>query len=110
MAFIIRYDAVSDGAEIGRRFDKIPLYGIERAMGIDDTLPDAEDGSKLLLVKFKMYDDDGELYYEGELHDDADCMNQSAALRWGESNAGCTTIKVFREGSESGDRWIQEIG
>ena len=55
-------------------------------------------------VKFRLYDDDGELYYEGELHDDDECLNQQAALKWGEADAGCTTIKVLRNG-----KWTLEI-
>ena len=56
-------------------------------------------------VEFRLYDDDGELYYEGMLHDDDECLNQEAALRWGEGDAGCTLIKVKR-----GERWVVEIG
>jgi hypothetical protein len=56
-------------------------------------------------VKFRLYDDDGELYYEGVLEDDDDCENQTAALRWGESMAGCTRITVERDGE-----YVQEIG
>lgn len=56
-------------------------------------------------VDFQLYDDDGELYYEGTCDDDDECENQSAALKWAEGDAGCTTIKVKR-----GDEWVQEIG
>lgn len=79
---------------------QMPRYGIERAMGEDDSLPRV---SKC--VDFRMYDDDGELYYEGLLDDDDECVNQIAALRFGEADAGCTTIRVKRNGE-----WVQEIG
>lgn len=84
----------------------MPLYIMERVMGIEEEdLPNALDLGENKLILFRLYDDDGELYYEGRLHDDDDCENQSAALRFGESDAGCTTIKVFRDGE-----WKQEIG
>lgn len=56
-------------------------------------------------VAFLLFDDDGELYYSGWLNDDPDCANQSAALKWAAADAGCTTIKVLRDG-----KWVQEIG
>jgi hypothetical protein len=65
----------------------------------------AEKTSTLPLIPFRLYDDDGELYYEGILHDDEECLNQSAALRWAEGDAGCTTIKVLRN-----NEWELEIG
>jgi len=58
----------------------------------------------LPLIKFRLYDDDGELYYEGVLHDDNECLNQQAALTYGMIDAGCTTIKVKR-----GRVWTQDI-
>lgn len=80
--------------------DRMPLYGIERALGEDDSLPVAESR-----VAFKLYDDDGEFIYGGMLDDDDECVNQSAALRYGESDEGATVIKVKR-----GADWRQEIG
>jgi hypothetical protein len=80
---------------------RMPLYGVERAMGVDDRLPD----SRKPVVNFRLYDDDGELMYEGFCDDDDECENQSAALRWGETMAGCTRIDVKRD-----DKWIGEIG
>jgi hypothetical protein len=114
MSFTITRDHV-DSIPTPHTVTKMPLYGIERAMGEDDTLP----GSRRqvgavgvhFLVDFKMYDDDGELCYEGTLDDDDECVNQIAALRWGESMAGCTTIEVNRPDKNPGDgRWTQEIG
>ena len=64
-------------------------------------------GKPLKAIDFRLYDDDGELYYGGRLHDDDECENQSAALKWGEGFAGCTTIKVNRQ---DGKGWVQEIG
>ena len=64
-------------------------------------------GKPLPFIDFRLYDDDGELYFEGRLHDDDDCENQASALKWGESFAGCTTIKVNRQ---DGKGWVLEIG
>ena len=84
---------------VGRVIDEMPLYGMERLMGVSPQIPIASE-----TVRFRMFDDDGELYYEGELDDDADCENQSAALRWGETMGGCTLIEVMRNGT-----WTAEI-
>lgn len=56
-------------------------------------------------MAFRLYDDDGELYYEGLLQDDDECLNQIEALRFGNHDAGCTRIEVLR-----GGQWVQEIG
>jgi hypothetical protein len=78
-----------------------------RLMGIPPAeLPERDDtGMPLDLIPFKLYDDDKILYYEGVLHDDDNCENQSAALLYGELDAGCTLIEVLR-----GDEWKIEIG
>lgn len=101
--FTITKDLICDGLDdsaVGTVVEEMPLYGIERLIGEDATIPG--DGKT---VAFRLYDDDGELYYEGTMTDDEDAANQSAALRWGESFAGCTTVKVKR-----GRKWTQEIG
>lgn len=55
---------------------------------------------------FRLYDDDGILYYSGILTDDEFGDAQILALIWGRQDAGCTTIKV-----SSGDgKWEQVIG
>lgn len=78
---------------------EMPLYGMERLMGETGEIPN--EGPT---TRFRMYDDDGELLYCGVLTDDEDCANQSAALRWGETMAGATVIKVYRAG-----KLVQEI-
>ena len=71
-------------------------------------LPDTDDkGKKLPVIDFQMFDDDGELYYTGRLHDDDECLNQEAALKYGEADAGCTLIQVNRQ---DGKGWVTEIG
>lgn len=90
-----------DGVAMDERIVDAPLYGLERLMGIDPALP--TDG--LPTVRFKLFDDDGELYYSGVLSDDDECENQIAALRWGETMAGCAIVKVKRDGE-----YVQEIG
>jgi len=87
--------------EVDFTIESMPQYGIEKVLGLDDSIPNGN----LPTVKFKLFDDDGSLMYEGELSDDDECENQSAALRWGETMAGCTTIKVERNGT-----FVQEIG
>lgn len=55
--------------------------------------------------QFRLYDDDGELYYEGWLYNDDQCVVQQFVLEWAKANDGCTTIKVKKDG-----KWVQEIG
>lgn len=103
MTVIIDKDFIVDEDEFdrtGTTLEETPQYGIEKVFGIDPAIPAADN-----LVKFRLFDDDGELYYEGRLTDDDECENQSAALRFGEADAGCTTILVERNGE-----WTQEIG
>ena len=99
MTVIIDKDFIDAGRE-GTIIEEAPLYGVKRVLGVNAKIS-ADDN----LVKFRLYDSDGELYYEGRLTDDYECENQSAALRFGEADAGCTTILVQR-----GNEWIQEIG
>lgn len=57
------------------------------------------------LVKFRLRDEDGNVFYWGELHDDDDCLNQDAALSFGAADVGATHIEIYR-----GGKWVQEIG
>jgi hypothetical protein len=82
------------------KLDDLPLYGIERAAGVHTTLPRAGATAHFLTL-----DDDGNPMGSGWLHDDPECENQTAALRYAESTWGATVIKVARAGD-----WKQEIG
>lgn len=58
------------------------------------------------VTQFRLYDDDGELYYEGVFGDNKEEeVDYEAVLNYGTWDAGCTTLKVKR-----GRRWVQEIG
>jgi hypothetical protein len=91
------------GQKMNLKIEAMPLYGLERVLGEDDAIPN--EGPT---VKFKLFDDDGELYYSGILTDDDECVNQMAALRWGEAEAGAAIIKVLRPSMEKTE-WVQEI-
>lgn len=99
----VAYDHL-DGQKVNIEIDRMPTYAMERVLmgvtGETDEIP----AFGLPFVRFQLFDDDGELYYSGALSDDDECVNQSAALRWGEAEAGCTTIKVERNG-----KFVQEI-
>lgn len=57
-------------------------------------------------TKFKLYDDDNELYYSGWLKDDGgELLVQQFVLAWAMADSGCTSIKTERNGE-----WVQEIG
>jgi len=55
--------------------------------------------------RFRLKDDDGEIYYGGWLYDDPGCNVQMIVLEWGTWDSGCTTIEVKRNGE-----WVQDIG
>jgi hypothetical protein len=75
--------------------------GSEGAITVDgDPLP--SDGER---VRFRIKDDDGEVYYGGWLNDDEECANQLSALSYGTWDAGATEIEVKRDG-----KWVQDIG
>ena len=50
---------------------------------------------KLCTEKFRMYDDDGELYYEGYSNDSSSFQPLDD---FGMPNAGCTEIKYYENG------------
>jgi hypothetical protein len=109
MAWVITGDAISrpdegekSRVDYGEEHSRIPLLA-HVVFGAESTLlPKHPEGNR---VPFRLKDDDGEIYYTGVLDDDDDCANQSAALAWGEADAGCTTIEVLR-----GNDWVLEIG
>jgi hypothetical protein len=66
----------------------------------------ALDLAQLPETKFKLYDDDDELYYSGWLkNDEAELMVQQFVLAWAMADSGCTYIKIEYNGE-----WVQEIG
>jgi len=56
-------------------------------------------------TRWRMKDDDGEIYYGGWLYNDGHCVVQDLILKWGTYDSGCTTIEVKID-----DEWKQEIG
>ncbi len=103
-------DYISDPGEESRvgtteEHTRVPLIAVIALGAESEDLPTKDDaGNDLPLVRFRMKDDDGEVYYGGELHDDDECLNQEAALSYGMGDAGCTTIEVKRDGE-----WVLEI-
>ena len=58
-------------------------------------------------VRFRLLDDDNEVYYGGWLLDDSEATVQEAVLEWGKYDAGCTTIQVkYPDDTE----WRTDIG
>jgi len=54
--------------------------------------------ASLLKHRFRLLDDDGEVYYEG-VSDDCDSQRAFAPLDdFGEGKAGCTEIRYLRDG------------
>lgn len=76
-------------------------------IGVSPIAPDYIELPPGDVVRFRMKDDDGNVYYGGWLHNDPEGLNQQAALAYGMHDAGCTTIEVKDQGSRL---WRQEIG
>lgn len=91
-AWLITKDIVCDGADTGARGprgDKTPPVTI------------IKEGEKFL-----MYDDDGNLNYEGYLHDpDEDASLFEPLDDFGRPNAGCTGIK-YRDSKTKEWEWL----
>lgn len=94
MAFIITRDWITEAINKDRdENDKMKLdKGITGPRSISDTTVarlKAGEG-----VKFKMYDDDGELYYDGRYIEENDSDEMEPLDCFGMPNAGCTSIKM----------------
>ena len=51
-------------------------------------------------IPFRMYDDDGELYYEGKMSEE--CEGFEPLDDFGMPNAGCTEIRLLEKG-----KWVR---
>lgn len=93
---------IGDHTEAGRQFDYDAMrdwWGWELEL-TEGNIPKEK-------TKFKLYDDDDELYYEGWLLNDDWCIVQQFVLKWAEVDSGCTLITVYKD-AEAG--YVQEIG
>lgn len=46
-------------------------------------------------TRFRLYDDDGNLYFQGIQWDDGSGAQAFAPLDWGMNQSGCTTMQVY---------------
>lgn len=89
MGAVIDHDHLNLAEMLGPEFDRT---GMEWYGGLTD---------KSDVVRFKMLDDDGEVYYSGRMDRDTFDMDEDDAgsaynlLEWGTADAGCTDI-LFR--------------
>lgn len=96
------YIPEEDVNQVGRQFEYqavLDWWGWNDLPDLDGWIPKEE-------TPFKLYDDDGELYYEGWLKNDDECIVQQFVLAWAQADSGCTTIKV-----QTGEKeFVQIIG
>ncbi len=85
IAWVITNDYISDGENINRS-------------NVDDTV--LRDLKSSLIHKFRIYDSDGELYYEG-LSTNQDCETAFEPLDWAMYNDGATDITYLNNGKWS---------
>lgn len=80
--WVITKDIISDGDDVG--------------------VGNYKGNPKFLDTRFKLYDDDGELYYKGRMSTDGgdDIFDP---LDWAMSNVGCTELQIF---DKSFNRWV----
>jgi hypothetical protein len=95
----IEYDWL-EHQEYKRKFDYDALVAW---WGWDDEIEEPKEANK---VKFRLYDDDDELYYTGWLYNDDQALVQQFVLDWAKADSGCTRIMV----NIRGKGWTQEIG
>lgn len=86
MAWIIDQDHVAD--------DEFPEGTNLNAVGKRSR----DKSEKGLFCKFKMFDDDGNLYYEGRADE---IFDMSPLDDFGKGNAGCTEIRYLQ-----GEEWV----
>lgn len=75
--------------------------GIEYDYATHAIAPDA----KFEKTRFRILDDDSEVYYGGWLYNDEGCINQDIVLSWAMYDAGATEIQV-----KINDVWVTQIG
>ena len=88
MAWYITKDWADDGDAVGQWNGHFSPESLTKRNGLDIC-------KKLCNHKFRMYDDDGELYYEGFSNDSSSFQPLDD---FGMPNAGCTEIKYLEKG------------
>lgn len=69
---------------------------VGKGQGIGNAPTLARDLFKLLPFRFRLYDDDGIMYYEGR-SDDRDSEAAFLPLDWAMAHAGCTRIDYLQD-------------
>jgi hypothetical protein len=87
-------------SRVGSEWRAVP--GLDYDYAVHAVAPDKVPFEK---TRFRVLDDDGEVYYGGWLYNDEACINQQIVLAWAEHDAGATEIQVKRN-----DEWTTEIG
>lgn len=90
MAFTITHSSL-EGDNCGEKLEKLPE---PRVYGTSQEERDAVKAGKAGKgTHFKLYDDDGILYYTGKFYGDADSEDAFQPLDWATYDSGCTYIK-----------------
>ena len=90
MAFTITHSSI-EGDNMGEKLEKLEsarVYGTS-----EEERESVRAGKAGKGTHFKLYDDDGILYYTGKFYGDADSEDAFQPLDWATHNAGCTDIK-----------------
>lgn len=87
---------------VGLEWTATPGVDYDYAFNSHAVAPDSIPFEKM---RFRILDDDGEVYYGGWLYNDVEGTNQFVVLKWAERDAGATEIQVKKN-----DEWVTEIG
>lgn len=88
-------------SRVGETFELTPA-GVTELFTEEQLMADR--GLENVKLRFRLLDDDEEVYYGGWLYNDNDCEVQLKVLLWGMQYAGCTIIEVNRDGN-----WKREV-
>lgn len=83
-----------------------PYYRVGKEFHILDQYAESINAGDAPKTRFRLKDDDEEVYYGGWLFNDADCEVQFEVLRWAMVDSGCTIIEIKNDNGN----WRQEIG
>lgn len=57
------------------------------------------EGTRKGAQRFRLLDDDGDVYYHGRLYDPSDRLTGFEPLGWASNYAGCTAIEYYERGA-----------
>ena len=76
--------------------DYISISSPAEGVGMYDIAKSSSQNVEEMPYKFKLYDDDGELYFEG-ISSDRESEDAFDPLDWAQADSGCTEIRYLQD-------------